>query len=230
MIVMNKMDLSGKTLFITGGRGGIGSVIAETFAEAGADVIAPSSSELDLLSNEAIVQYFSELNKWPDIVIHSAGINELAGITEVTQDGLTKAFQVNLFSFVEILRQVVPMMRRKGEGRIIGISSLYGIVSKERRIPYCSSKHAMSGLIKSTALEVAPANILINGVAPGYVMTKMTGKNLSEDEIEDIKKQIPTGRLQEAVEIADLCLFLCSPMNQSITGQIIPVDGGFLCR
>lgn len=227
---MVNIDLSNKSLLITGGRGGIGAAICRVFSEAGADILAPSSSEMDLSSEESIDSFFKNLKEIPDIVIHSAGINELAGITEVSHDILSKVFQVNLFSFISILSRVIPSMKERNCGRIVGISSLYGIVSKERRIPYSSSKHAMSGLIKSTALELASDNILINGVAPGYVMTEMTKKNLSEEEINNLKIQIPTGRLQEANEIANLCLFLCSPLNQSITGQIIPVDGGFICR
>lgn len=227
---MKEIDLNNKRVFLTGGRGGIGSSIRDVFMEAGAEVISPTSEELNLAKDKDIVEYMNALSEAPDIIIHSAGINELAGITEITQELLDKVFQVNLFSFMTIIKQAIPSMKQKKYGRIVGISSLYGIVSKERRIPYSSSKHAMNGLIKSTALEVASDNILINGVAPGYVMTDMTRKNLSEIEIEDIKKQIPTGRFQEAEEIANLCLFLCSSMNQSITGQVIPVDGGFVCR
>lgn len=225
-----QIDLTGKKLFITGGQGGIGSAICERFSSVGSEIIAPSSKEMNLCREESIAEYFDRNDISPDFVIHSAGINELAGITEITPEIMDRVFQVNLFSFVSILKKVIPKMKDKGYGRIVGISSLYGIVSHERRIPYSSSKHAMTGLIKSSALELAGENILINGVAPGYVMTEMTRKNLSPTEIEEIKKQIPTGRLQEAVEIADLCLFLCSPMNCSITGQIIPVDGGFVCK
>ncbi len=227
---MKEINLKGRQLFITGGRGGIGSAICEGFRDAGAEVIAPPSSELDLASQESIEAYFDKNRIQPDIVIHSAGINELAGISEVTPEILERVFKVNVFSFVSLLNKTVPGMIKKGYGRVIGISSLYGIVSRERRIPYSSSKHALGGVIKSTALELADKGILVNGVAPGYVMTDMTRKNLSDEEIEALKSQIPTGRLQEASEIADICLFLCSPMNMSITGQIIPVDGGFICK
>lgn len=225
---MMNIDIKGHTLLITGGNGGIGRAVCECFEECGAEVIAPSSHVMNLLDDASVSAYMENIS--PDIVIHCAGVNELAGIDEITPEVLDKVFRVNLFSFMTILKLTVPHMKAKKFGRIIGISSLYGIVSRERRIPYSSSKHAMNGLIKSLALEAAEHNVLINGVAPGYVMTEMTRKNLTPSEIETIRRNIPTGRLQDAKEIAGLCCFLCSELNQSITGQIIPVDGGFTCR
>ena len=222
--------LQGKTLFITGGRGGIGSAICESFSNEGVQIIAPTSKELDLHSSCAIREFFQKEQIRPDLIIHCAGINLLEGIEELDEEIVQRVFQVNLFSFMTILHSTIPRMRKRGFGRVIGVSSLYGIVSKERRIPYSASKHAMNGLIKSVALETASDDILINAVAPGYVMTKMTRDNLSTEEIKNLEELIPTGRLQEAEEIADLCLFLCSPRNRSITGQTIPVDGGYICR
>ncbi len=227
---MIQIELTNQTVFLTGAKGGIGSAVYDCFKSCGANIISPSSKELNLLSEIELHDYLNSIDAEPDIIIHSAGINKLSGIEEISSEDLKEVFQVNLFSFITILKHFIPKMREKRYGRIVGISSLYGIISKERRIPYSSSKHAMSGLIKSIALETAKDNILINGVAPGYIMTNMTRKNLSEIEIEDLKKQIPTGRFQDASEIANICLFLCSSLNQSITGQIIPVDGGFLCK
>ena len=79
-------------------------------------------------------------------------------------------------------------------------------------------------------LELAPYNVLTNCVAPGYVLTDMTKQNLTAQEIKDIESKIPTGRFQSEQDIANLALFLCSDLNQSITGQLIAVDGGFICR
>ena len=121
-------------------------------------------------------------------------------------------------------------MKEKEFGRIVFISSLYGSVSRERRIAYSSSKHALNGLTKTMALELAPYQITVNCVAPGYVMTEMTRKNLSDEDIKEITKMIPTGKFQEPEEVANTTLFLCSEENKSITGQYIAVDGGFLCR
>lgn len=225
-----EIDFSNVKVFITGGSGGIGSVICDTFSKYGASVDAPTSKELNLLDAKSVENYLSSMSEYPSIFIHSAGLNKLSGISEIDDKTLQDVFNVNVFSFMRILKHIVPEMQKNKYGRIIGISSLYGIVARERRVPYSASKHAISGIIKSVALEVANNNILINAVAPGYVMTDMTRNNLSEAEIEALKKEIPTHRLQTAKEIASLCLFLCSQYNMSITGQIIPVDGGFLCK
>ena len=95
---------------------------------------------------------------------------------------------------------------------------------------YSMSKNALTGLAKTLSLELGQYNILTNCVAPGYVMTDMTRKNLSMQEIEQIRESIPTKRFQSGQDIANIVMFLCSEMNQSITGQLIAVDGGFTCK
>lgn len=226
------MDISfnNKKVFLTGGGGTIGSSIKTFFLNNGAYVDAPGSDELDLSSIGAVKKYFDLFEGSPDIFIHCAGINKLSGIEEIEDEVIKKVFQVNCFSAVEVLKRVVPAMRKKQFGRIVIISSLYGIVSRERRVPYSSSKHALNGLVKSVALETAADNVLINAVAPGYIKSKMTDSSLSKNEQKEILKTIPTGRFQMAEEIAHMCGFLCSEYNQSMTGQVFPVDGGFLCR
>ena len=92
------------------------------------------------------------------------------------------------------------------------------------------SKSALTGLMRTLALELAGDQILVNAVAPGYVMTDMTTQNLTQAEIASISAQIPTGRFQTEDDIAQLAAFLCSDANRSITGQLIAVDGGLTCR
>lgn len=219
------------TAFLTGGSRGIGKAIKESLEKASISVIAPTRTELDLSSSESITKYLEKnTNLVPDIFVHCAGINELAGIEEISQDLILRVFQVNYNSAVQLLKSFVPSMKKKEYGKIVFVSSLYGIVSRERRIAYSSSKNALNGLCKSLALELAPYNILVNSVAPGYVMTDMTKKNLTEEEIKNIEKNIPTGRFQSEDEIAEAVVFFCSEKNKSITGQLLAVDGGFLCR
>lgn len=226
-----EIRFNGRTLFLTGGSGGIGREIAGLFAENGARVIAPGHEELDLSDSGSICRYceaHAEIS--PDILIHCAGVNDLAGVNEITPEILERAFRVNCHAPALLMNALCGGMRERRWGRIVFVSSLYAIVSRERRIAYSASKHALSGLMKAAALELAPEHILVNSVAPGYVATEMTRKNLTGQELAAITANIPTGRLQEAREIAEMTAFLCSDYNRSITGQLIAVDGGFTCR
>ena len=226
-----EIDFTDKKVFLTGGSRGIGKKIKETMELAGAKVTAPTREELNLEDEKSVEKYLGEnAGVNPDIIICCAGINRLAGIGEIEHNLVQQVFQVNCFSTIEICKKYTSYMRKKHSGKIIFVSSLYAMVSRERRIAYSASKNALNGLMKSMALELAPDNILVNAVAPGYVMTDMTKQNLSLEEIKKIEEQIPTGRFQSEEDIANMVAFLCSDLNNSVTGQLIAVDGGFLCR
>ena len=121
-------------------------------------------------------------------------------------------------------------MQKKGFGRIVNISSVWSVVSRAGRISYSMSKAALNGMTRSLAVELSPYNILVNAVAPGYVLTDLTCQNNSETELETIRKTIPLQRLAEPQEIADIVAFLCSERNTYLTGQTLVVDGGFTCQ
>ena len=121
-------------------------------------------------------------------------------------------------------------MIRKKSGKIINISSIFGSVSKSMRSSYSSSKFGIRGLTKSTALDLASKNILVNSISPGFVETKLTKRILKKNGIIKIKKQIPIKRLGKVSEIAYLTLFLASNYNTYITGQDILIDGGFTSK
>lgn len=224
------IDFTKKTVFLTGGSRGIGKKIKEIFQENGAVVIAPERAELDLSNVESIERYLNNNRMNIDIFIHCAGINEIAGIEEIEVGTLNRVFQVNYMAPVMLINKFVAYMKKQEWGKIVFVSSLYALVSRERRIAYSSSKNALTGLMKTLALELAPQNIMVNAVAPGYVMTDMTRRNLSQAEIREIENRLPTGRFQKEEEIANMIAFLCSDLNGSITGQLIAVDGGFTCR
>lgn len=220
-----------KSVFITGASRGIGKCIKQSFSDAGASVIAPGRQELDLSDPISIQKYIDSIKDLQvDIFVHCAGINILSGINEISSDIMNEVYQVNVTSATMLMQHFTASMKDKKYGKIVLISSLYASVSRERRIAYSASKCALSGLMKSTALELASSNVLVNCVAPGYVMTEMTKKNLTEEEIKNIENDIPTARFQSEQEIADLVMFLSSDCNKSITGQLISVDGGFLCK
>lgn len=219
-----------KRVLITGASGGIGRYIKKIFEEAGNEVIAPTRKEMDLSNRESIRRFIKSYGTETDIFVHCAGVNLLSQIDQISMSMIDTVFQTNTFSAVEIISGIVSHMKEQRFGRIILISSLYAIISREKRIAYSMSKNALTGLAKTLSLELGQYNILTNCVAPGYVMTDMTRKNLSIQEIERIRESIPTKQFQSEQDIANIVMFLCSEMNQSITGQLIAVDGGFTCK
>ena len=219
-----------KRVLLTGASGGIGGYIKKVFEEAGNEVIAPARKEMDLSDRESIRSFIKSHGTETDIFVHCAGVNLLSQIDQISMSMIDTVFQTNTFSAVEIISGIVPHMKEQKFGRIVLISSLYAIISREKRMAYSMSKNALTGLAKTLSLELGQYNILTNCVAPGYVMTDMTRKNLSMQEIEQIRESIPTKRFQSGQDIANIVMFLCSEMNQSITGQLIAVDGGFTCK
>ncbi len=162
-------------------------------------------------------------------MINNAGINSLAYIESISDDLPDKTIQVNLISQVLLAKMLVPHMKKQKYGRIINISSIWSEFSKPQRIMYSISKAGVNGFTIASAVELAPYNILVNAVAPGFVNTELTKKNNTHEELEKIKSGIPLNRLAEPEEIAKLVYFLASEENTFITGQIIFADGGFSC-
>ncbi len=223
--------MKGQRALVTGASRGVGAAIAARLREAGADVLTPTRSELDLLCNRSIDSYLAALREPVAIVVNNAGINPLAGSTEVRDADLQEVLQVNLVAPIRLIAGLVPGMKARRYGRIVNISSIFGgAVAKERRIAYTASKAAIVGLTKALALELAPYGILVNAVAPGYVNTRLTRQNNTPEELEQIQATIPLRRLAEAEEIAEAVAFLCSERNSYITGQALLVDGGFTCQ
>jgi 3-oxoacyl-[acyl-carrier protein] reductase len=222
--------MSNLTALVTGASRGIGAAIAKKLVQEGITVIVPTRADLDLLSSSSIDSFLSALTQPIDILVNNAGINVLSGITEVSDSAMRETLQVNLVAPMQLIRCVANQMMARRFGRIVNISSILSVVSKKRRLTYSASKAGLNGMTRALAIELAPYNILINAVAPGYVNTELTRQNNSEQEINAIKETIPLQRLAEPNEIAEVVLFLCSERNTYITGQIITVDGGFTCQ
>ena len=216
-----------KKLLILGGNGDIGCAIKNKFISEGFDVTAPSSKELNL-ENIDLIEDFMAAHTGFDILIQCAGINDPKPISDVLPNDILKTLQINVFGFYKIVQMNIPYFQKKNNGWILGISSIYGSVSREDRSPYSMSKHALNGLIKTIAIELGRYNVKSNTLSPGFVSTKMTRKNNSEDKIKDFEKKIPLGRLAEPEDIANAAFFLCSEENGYINGQDIIIDGGFL--
>jgi 3-oxoacyl-[acyl-carrier protein] reductase len=218
-----------RVALITGASRGIGAAIAQRLSRNGICVLAPTHQQLDISSTRAIRKFLTGLKKPVDILVNNAGINVLGGIEELSDKAISRMMQVNLLAPLELIRGLAPAMARRGYGRILNISSIWSMVTKPRRVTYSMTKSGINGLTRTLAVELAAKNVLVNALAPGYVNTELTRQNNSSQEIEAIRKTIPVGRLAEPAEIAEVAGFLVSEKNTYITGQVIMVDGGFVC-
>lgn len=217
-----------KTVLITGASKGIGKAIADLLIEQKSyNVLTPSHDDLNLSDRESIKTYCL---KHPniDILINNAGINILGAVDSIGDDDIDTMIGTNLIGPITLIREVVPSMKAAGSGRIVNISSIWGIRSKENRTLYSATKFALNGVTKALSRELGEYNILVNSVCPGYVNTELTQKNVPQEEQAKIKATIPLGRFAEPGEIAQTVAFLVSSNNTYITGQTIIIDGGFL--
>lgn len=218
-----------RTALVTGSTGGIGKPLVSSLKE-DVNVISPTRKELDLSSNSSIDDYISSLDIPIDIIVNCAGIHKAGNCEDLTTYDFQNILQINLIAPFKIISGLVKEMKERKYGRILNISSIWSTVSKEKRSIYSASKSGLDGLTRSLSLEFAPHNILVNAIAPGYVNTKMIKMYNSEKELDEIKKIIPMGRFAEPYEIVETVKFLCSEKNSYITGQIIPIDGGYITR
>lgn len=222
--------MKGRVALITGASRGIGAATAELFKKAGARVLTPSRSELDLSDNSSIERYISSVEDSIDILVNNAGINFLAGLEELDQEVLGQTLQVNLVAPLILTQLVAKKMKANRYGRVVNISSIWSVVAKERRLAYAASKSAMNGVTRTLAIELGEHGILVNAIAPGYVNTELTSQNNSPEQIQLISNSIPLHRLAEPEEIAEMAAFLCSEKNSYMTGQVLVIDGGYVCR
>jgi 3-oxoacyl-[acyl-carrier protein] reductase len=222
--------MSGRVALVTGASRGIGSAVAATLRRDSFEVLTPARGELDLMSNDSIDAYIASLRGPVDVLVNNAGVNFLSGVMELADDDLRATVQVNLLAQIRLIKGLAARMVEARYGRIVNISSIWSLASKPRRLAYSTTKAAVNGLTRALAVELAPYNVLVNAVAPGYVNTELTKQNNSDEALEQIRQAIPQQRLAEPEEIAEVVAFLCSEKNSYITGQVIVADGGFICQ
>lgn len=220
--------MSKTNILITGGSRGIGKAIKGLLEKNGYSCIAPTRDELDITNTNSIEEYCKDIQQDIYGLVNCAGINILSEIENINQEDTDSMINTNLIAPLFLIKEISKNMKKNNQGKIINVSSIWGIRSKEYRTLYSMTKFGINGLTKSLARELGGYNILINSIAPGYVNTEMTKKNVPLEEQEKIKKTIPLGRLAQPEEIAQLVLFLISEANTYITGEVITIDGGFL--
>lgn len=216
---------------VTGASRGIGAAVAEQLRLDGYDVCSPTHAELDLSSVDSIMSFCkAHENITFDILINNAGINDINFIDEITEDELLSMTEINFLAPIRLIRGIVPNMKKQGFGRIVNIGSIWGLAGKPGRTVYAATKHGIHGITQTLAVELAPYNILINTVCPGFTLTELTRKNNSPEQIQEISSYIPMGRMAEPKEQAKVICFLAGENNTYITGQQLAVDGGYTSR
>lgn len=236
------MDMSGKTVLITGAAGGIGNATARVFAKAGAnlvlsdltgerlengpDALALSCDVTDPASVQAMVQTGVDRFGKIDVAINNAGISGHRGrFTDTSFEQWNQLVSVNLSGMFHCLQAEIAVMSKTGGGRIINLASLAGVSGSPGLAAYGATKHGVVGLTKSLAHELARDNIRVNALCPSYVDTPML-QDVTDDTARLHSNLNTLGRFGTAQEIADALLWMASPENSFMNGQAIVLDGG----
>ena len=233
-------SLSKLKALVTGGTRGIGAATAIALRDAGIDVVVTGTSAdgpcpegcdyrtIDLSDAGQTLAFTGEVAQAGfSILVNNAGVNKVGRVEDYATADLERILDINLIAPYLLCRAVVPGMRAQRFGRIVNITSIFGVVSKEGRSAYSMSKFGLFGMTRALALEVAADNVLVNCLAPGFVDTEMTRTVLGDSGIAAMVTQVPMRRLARPEEIASYVVFLCGPGNTFMTGQTVVVDGGF---
>lgn len=236
---MPELNFEHKTVLVTGATRGIGAAVSAAFRAAGAKVIGTGTHhDATGAFDEYFQTDFSDVTQVhacadfvrgiaPDVLVNNAGINKNLPFVEINPVEFQRIQQVNVFAPFLLCQAAIPGMQRKGWGRIVNISSIWGIIGKEHRASYSASKFALDGLTLSLAAEHAADGILANCVAPGFTDTELTQRMLGDEGIRKILTTVPIRRMANVEEIARFVVWLGSTENSYITGQNIAIDGGF---
>lgn len=239
-----------KCALITGASGGIGSAIALRLAEDGFNIAACYCSDeegigrLSKKLDETDAEYriykadVSDFNKIKEVftdateffggvsvLVNNAGVAQQKLFTDITEQEFDRITAVNFKGVFNCCKCAVPFMVSQKSGKIINISSMWGVYGASCETVYSATKAAVIGLTKALARELAPSNVQVNCVAPGAIDTKMNN-NLSESDKADFADEIPMGRFGTAEEIADVVSFLAGDGSNYVTAQVITADGG----
>ena len=248
-------DLSAKVALVTGGSKGLGKAMARAFAQAGADIVISSRHEDELRSAlDEILDGTGSRGAWfvadmtdraavnqlaaaaveamgkVDILVNNAGSNIPAAIDEISDEDWDQVIELNLSSCMALTRALVPQMKQRHWGRIIHISSIMGLVSKEGRGIYSATKSGLIGMARAGALDLGPWGITVNCIAPGPILTDLPARVLSEAEIASFASRTALGRWGNPDELAGPALLLASDAGSYITGATLVVDGGTICK
>jgi len=236
-------------ILITGASRGIGKSVAIEFAKNKHNIIICAKSDLEGLQNtkrlvenegvscyiglcdvtneDSVKDFISDSAKaigQTDILINNAGISYIGLLQDMSLEDWNKVLSTNLTSAFLMSKYVIPEMLKKQSGHIINISSVWGNIGASMEVAYSASKGGINSFTKALAKELAPSNISVNAISPGFIDTDMN-KIFEKDELDAIFEEIPMGRAGSPSEVAKLIYKMA--MSDYITGQIITIDGGW---
>lgn len=236
---------------ITGASRGIGAAIALRFAKNGYDLtlhyhssaqeaerlaeqcrsegVKVSLARADLAAADGAESLYSQLPQSPDVLVLGAGVDTYGMIQDVTAEEWEKIMNIHVRAPFFCARLALSHMVRQRFGRIITISSIWGMTGASYEVLYSTAKGAVISFTKALAKEVAPSEITVNCIAPGLIRTDMMTNSFNDDELRAIVEDIPAGRMGTPEEIAALALFLASKEAGYINGQIISPNGAWYC-
>ena len=245
------MRLEGKVSLVTGAAQGIGESISRKLAQEGSDIIIvdidqekaeETAQQIRKLGRQAYAYRIDvsdyrqvedlvnrEIEKWGgvDVLVNNAGITRDNLLLRMKEEDWDLVIKINLKGSFNLCKVVSRFMMKKRAGNIVNIASIIGLIGNVGQSNYAASKAGLIGLTKSLAKELAPRNIRVNAVAPGFIQTAMTEK-LPEEVRAEMLKLIPLQRIGQVEEVANLVVFLASEDSSYITGQVINVDGGMV--
>lgn len=241
-----------KTAIITGGSRGIGRACAISLAQNGFDVLV-NYRENDDAADETVAlcraagakceKFRCDIKNEDDVrrmfafaecelggvgvLVNNAGISDDGLFTDVSRERYERVFDTNVWGQIVCAREASKIMIRNGGGKIINISSMWGLVGSSCEVLYSASKAAVIGLTKALAKEMAPSHITVNCVAPGVIDTDMN-RIYSAETMESLKDDTPLGRIGTPEDVARAVLFLAGDSSDFITGEVLNVSGGFV--
>ncbi|MBI1325260.1 glucose 1-dehydrogenase [bacterium] len=253
---LNTFRLDGRVALVTGGARGLGRIIAETLAEAGASVAltarngesaAKAAAEIAAQSGAKTLGLAADVVKAADVekavaetvaafgpvdvLVNNAGINIRGPIETLGEDDWDAVIDTNLKGAWLGCRAVVPSMKQRRWGRILNLSSMMASISMPDRTPYSASKGGMSAMTKSLALELASFGVTVNNLCPGPFATEINTPLLSDPDVNArVVGKIPMARWGRPEELGPIALFLCSEASSFVTGADFTIDGGYTAQ
>ena len=236
-----------KVVLITGGSRGIGRAMVELFASNGYSVaftyknsenqaknLAESTGALAIRADSAVeadvkrtvytvIDAFGKI----DCLINNAGISSFSLFTDLSLEQWNEMLSVNLTGAFLYSKEVIPGMVSRKQGRIINISSMWGIVGSSCEVHYSTVKAGLIGMTKALAKELGPSGITVNAIAPGMIDTEMNA-HLAAEDVEAIKEETPLMKIGQPIDVANAAFFLASDSASFITGEVMNLSGGFI--